>query len=46
MADPAIVKRFEELGITPVKASSAEFADLVAQQANDWAPIIKAADLK
>jgi tripartite-type tricarboxylate transporter receptor subunit TctC len=46
MADPAIVKRFEELGITPVKASSAEFADLVAKQASEWAPIIKAADLK
>ena len=46
MADPATVKRFEELGITPVKASSAEFADLVAKQANEWAPIIKAADLK
>ena len=46
MADPAIVKRFEELGITPVKASSAEFADLVAKQATEWAPIIKAADLK
>ena len=43
---PETVKRFEELGITPVKASSAEFADLVAKQANDWAPIIKAADLK
>jgi tripartite-type tricarboxylate transporter receptor subunit TctC len=46
MADPAIAKRFEELGITPVKATSAEFADLVAQQATAWAPIIKAADLK
>lgn len=46
MADPAIVKRFEELGIVPAKASSAEFADVVAQQANAWAPIIKAADLK
>jgi tripartite-type tricarboxylate transporter receptor subunit TctC len=46
MADPAVIKRFEELGITPVKASSAEFAELVAKQANDWAPIIKAADLK
>jgi tripartite-type tricarboxylate transporter receptor subunit TctC len=46
MADPAIVKRFEELGITPAKASTAEFADVVAQQANAWAPIIKAADLK
>ena len=46
MADPAVIKRFEELGITPAKVSSAEFADLVAQQANAWAPIIKAADLK
>ena len=46
VADPAIVKRFEELGIVPAKASSAEFADVVAQQANAWAPIIKAADLK
>ena len=46
MADPAIVKRFEELGITRVKASSAEFADLVAKQASEWGPIIKAADLK
>jgi len=46
MADPATVKRFEELGITPAKASSAEFAELVTQQANAWAPIIKAADLK
>jgi tripartite-type tricarboxylate transporter receptor subunit TctC len=46
IADPAIVKRFEELGITPVKMSSAEFADVVAKQATDWAPVIKAADLK
>ena len=46
VADPAIVKRFEELGIVPAKASSAEFADVVAQQATAWAPIIKAADLK
>jgi hypothetical protein len=29
-----------------VKASSADFADVVAKQVNDWAPIIKAADLK
>jgi tripartite-type tricarboxylate transporter receptor subunit TctC len=46
LADPATVKRFEELGITPVKASSAEFAEVVAKQAEAWAPIIKAADLK
>jgi hypothetical protein len=41
VADPAIVKRFEELGIAPVKATPAEYADLVARQAADWAPIIK-----
>jgi tripartite-type tricarboxylate transporter receptor subunit TctC len=46
VADPAIVKRFEELGITPVKMTSAEFGAFVSKQVNDWAPAIKAADLK
>ena len=45
-ADPATVKRFEELGITTVKMSSAEFAQLVEKQINDWAPALKAADIK
>ena len=45
-ADPAIVKKFEELGITPVKMTQPEFAAFVVKQANDWAPVIKAADLK
>jgi tripartite-type tricarboxylate transporter receptor subunit TctC len=46
VADPAIVKRFEELGITAVKATPAEFVDLVTRQASDWQPLIKAMDLK
>ena len=46
VADPAIVKRFEELGITTVKMSSAEFAGFVNKQVSDWAPAIKAADVK
>jgi tripartite-type tricarboxylate transporter receptor subunit TctC len=46
VADPAIVKRFEELGITVVKMSSAEFTSFIARQVNDWAPAIKAADVK
>jgi tripartite-type tricarboxylate transporter receptor subunit TctC len=46
VADPAIVKRFEELGITTVKMSSSEFAGFVTKQVNDWAPAIKAADVK
>ena len=46
VADPAVVKRFEELGITPLKMSSAQFGDYVARQISDWAPAIKAADVK
>jgi len=46
VADPAIVKRFEELGITPAKVSAAQFSDFVAKQINDFAPAIKAADIK
>ena len=39
-------KRFEELGITPAKMSAAGFSDFVTKQINDFAPAIKAADLK
>ena len=45
-ADPVIVKKFEELGITSVKMGSAEFTQFVAKQVADWAPAIKAADIK
>ena len=46
VADPAVVKRFEDLGITPGHQSPAEFSAFVARQVADWAPAIKAADLK
>ena len=46
VADPAIVRKFEELGITPIKMSSGEFAGFIAKQVSDWGPAIKAADLK
>lgn len=46
VADPAIVKRFEELGIVPVKMGQAEFGQFIAKQVADWMPAIKAADLK
>ena len=46
VADPAIVKRFEELGITTVKMSPGDFAGFVAKQVADWGPAIKAADVK
>jgi tripartite-type tricarboxylate transporter receptor subunit TctC len=46
VADPATVKRFAELGITATKPGGEPFAAVVAKQAADWAPAIKAADLK
>lgn len=46
VADPAIVKRFEELGVTATKMGSADFTAFVAKQVNDWQPAIKAADVK
>jgi tripartite-type tricarboxylate transporter receptor subunit TctC len=46
VAQPAIVKRFEELGITPLKMSPEQFAGFVEKQIKDWAPAIKAAELK
>jgi tripartite-type tricarboxylate transporter receptor subunit TctC len=46
VADPAIVKRFEDLGITAVKMTSAQFGDFIARQVADWGPAIKNADLK
>ena len=46
VADPSSVKRFEELGVTPVTMSAAQFSDFVVKQAADWQPAIKAADLR
>ncbi|MBL8287272.1 MAG: tripartite tricarboxylate transporter substrate binding protein [Rubrivivax sp.] len=46
VADPAIARRFEELGITVVRMSSGEFTAFVARQVADWGPAIKAADIK
>jgi tripartite-type tricarboxylate transporter receptor subunit TctC len=45
MAQPAVIKRFEELGITPMKMTSEQFAGFVEKQIKDWTPAIKAADL-
>jgi tripartite-type tricarboxylate transporter receptor subunit TctC len=46
VSDPAIVKRFEELGITAVKMGTSDFTGFVSKQVADWQPAIKAADLK
>lgn len=46
LADPAIVKKLEEIGITEHRMTSAEFGNFVASQVADWGPAIKAADIK
>ncbi len=46
VADPAITKRLEELGVTTGKMSPQEFSEFVAKQVRDWLPAIKSADLK
>jgi len=43
---PALVKRFEELGVTPMPLGPADFTSFVDKQIKDWEPAIKAADLK
>ncbi len=45
-ADPAIGKRLEELGITPVRMGSAAFGAFVAKPVADRQPAIRAADVK
>jgi tripartite-type tricarboxylate transporter receptor subunit TctC len=46
LADPAIVRKFGELGIHIETANSAEFTAFVAKQVRDWQPAIAAADVK
>ena len=46
IARPEIVKRFEELAVTAVRMTPAEFSAFVNRQVDDWAPAISAADLK
>lgn len=45
-SDPAVLKRFAELGITPRKLGPAEFSAFIAKQVADWGPAIKAADIR
>ena len=46
LADPAIVRKFAELGIHIETANSPEFTAFVASQVRDWQPAIRAADVK
>lgn len=46
LKDPAINKRFEDLGMVPVGNSSAEFAKAIKAESANWAKVIKARNLQ
>ena len=46
LANPTIVKRLEDLGITGRTMSSAEFSRFVQDQVTEWAPAVKASGAK
>ncbi len=46
LAQPNVIDRFKEQGITPLKLGSADYAAYVSRQVVEWAPAIKRADLK
>ena len=46
ISQPAVVARFAELGLTPLKLNGDDFAAYVGKQVKDWTPAIKAADFK
>jgi tripartite-type tricarboxylate transporter receptor subunit TctC len=46
LADPAIIKKLEDLGVYGRKMSTAEFNSFVSKQVTDWAPLVKASGAK
>lgn len=46
LKDPAIVKRFDDLGMAPVGNSSADFAKAIKEESAHWAKVIKARKLQ
>ena len=46
LADPAILKKLEDLGVYGRKMSVAEFNGFVSKQVSDWAPLVKASGAK
>ena len=46
LANPNMVKRLEDLGVTGRKMSPAEFTKFVQNQVTDWGPAVKASGAK
>lgn len=46
LADPAVIKKLEDIGVYGRKMSVAEFNAFVAKQVADWSPLVKASGAK
>ena len=46
LANPTMIKRLEDLGVTGRKMSPAEFTRFVQDQVTEWAPAVKASGAK
>jgi tripartite-type tricarboxylate transporter receptor subunit TctC len=46
LADPAMKARFADLGAEPMPMTAAEFGNLVADDTQKWAKVIRSADIK
>ena len=46
LADPAISKRFADLGGVPISGSAADFSKLIADETEKWAKVVKFAHVK
>jgi tripartite-type tricarboxylate transporter receptor subunit TctC len=46
LADPAMKARFADLGAEPMPMTPAEFGNLIADDTQKWAKVIRSADIK
>jgi tripartite-type tricarboxylate transporter receptor subunit TctC len=46
LADPKIIARFSDMGITPLGGSPADFGKLIADEVEKWAKVVKFAGVR
>jgi tripartite-type tricarboxylate transporter receptor subunit TctC len=46
LADPKLIARFADLGLTPLAGSPADFGKLIADETEKWGKVIRAANIK
>lgn len=46
LQDAGLLKRFADVGGVPIRATSAEMAELIAKDTDKWAKVVKAAGLQ